>query len=86
VFIEPVDVSNATNLSEALDVNVFKLDVAVCNVPITVLLLPVYVFNEDIEPVTPSIEVNLPSVLDVNVFKLAVEVSIAVSLPLVVPE
>jgi hypothetical protein len=46
----------------------------------------VYVFNEDIEPVTPSIEVNLPSALDVNVFKLAVEVSIAVSLPLVVPE
>ena len=86
MFIEPVDVSNATNLSEALDVNVFKLDVVVCNVPITVLLLPVYVFNEDIEPVTPSIEVNLPSVLDVNVFKLAVEVSIAVSLPLVVPE
>jgi hypothetical protein len=86
VFIEPVDVSNAVNLPSALDVNVFKLEVDVCNVPIIVSLLPVYVFNEDIEPVTPSIEVNLPSALDVNVFKLAVEVSIAVSLPLVVPE
>ena len=84
--MEPVTPSIEFKRPLALDVNVFKLAVAVCNVPITVLLLPVYVFNEDIEPVTPSIEVNRPSALDVNVFKLAVEVSIAVSLPLVVPE
>jgi hypothetical protein len=52
----------------------FKLPVEVCNVPITVLLLPVYVFKDDIEPVLLSIEFNLPSALDVNVFKLLVAV------------
>jgi hypothetical protein len=52
--------SSDVNLSLALDVKVFKLLVDVCNVPITVLLLPVYVFNNDIEPVTPSIDVSLP--------------------------
>jgi len=41
-------------------VNVLRLLVAVCNVPITVLLEPVYVFNKLIDPVTPSSDVNLP--------------------------
>jgi hypothetical protein len=56
------------------DVYEFKLLVAVCNVPIMVLLLPVYVFKDATEPVTPSIEVNLPSALLVNEFNEAVEV------------
>jgi hypothetical protein len=43
-------------------------------VPIIVLLLPVYVFNDATEPVTPSIEVNLPSALLVNEFNEAVDV------------
>jgi hypothetical protein len=63
------------------EVNEFKLLVDVCNVPITVLLLPVYVFNNAIEPVTPSIEDNLPSALDVKLFNELVEVSIEFSLP-----
>jgi hypothetical protein len=45
VLILELAVSRDVNLPEALDVNVFKLLVAVCNVPITVLLLPVYVFK-----------------------------------------
>jgi hypothetical protein len=59
LLILPLADSNEFNLPLALDVNVFKLLVVVCNVPITVLLLPVYVFNSAIEPVIPSIEFNL---------------------------
>ena len=56
VLILPLALSKESNLPPALEVKVLRLPVAVCNVPIIVLLLPVYVFNDDIEPVIPSIE------------------------------
>jgi hypothetical protein len=59
VLILPLALSNELSLPFALEVNVFKLLVAVCKVPITVLLLPVYVLSELIDPVTLSILVNL---------------------------
>jgi hypothetical protein len=64
-------------------VNVFKLLVEVCNVPITVLLLPVYVFNRAIEPVTPSIEFNLLFCVDsIVLFELVKLLKSVLILPL----
>ena len=45
----PVLFSIESNLFIALDVNEFKLPVLVCNEPIIVFVVPVYVLNEDVE-------------------------------------
>jgi hypothetical protein len=75
--------SKDVNLTLALEVNVFKLLVELCIVSITVLLLPVYVFNNAIDPVTPSIEFNLPfCVVFVVSLELVYELKSVLILPL----